>query len=368
MLAEIKKMTEVLANFYSPSDYKIGAVPGEVKIDDDSFPPLEMSVINYNSEKFSNYAIADVKEISELKEDDIVSWLIVNGFGGNDFLEKLKVDLGFHGLVVEDIVNINNSPKIEFLEDSLFIVLKLVLSIDSRLDTSVSIIIRGSNLYLFCPVAKFTLGKKLVKRIENQRGVIRKKGIDYLLFALVDLVIDSYFPQIDIIANSIKEIDQSLFENRNTRLLQEIKTIRQVLNVYFDNLHPIKDILAKLINDDTEFVKEENVKYFNHALNHVSFLCERISRLKESTSDIMNLNISMNGQKMNEIMKMLTMMSSIFIPLSFICGLYGMNFDSSKSPFNMPELSWYYGYPIILGMMGTLITGMMIYFYRKKWF
>lgn len=368
MLSDIKKMTKILANFYSISDHKIGAPPGEIKIDNNAFSPLEMKVINYNSKTFTNYVITDVNEATELKQGDIVSWLIVNGFGGNDFLEKLKEDLGFHGLVVEDILNVNHPPRLEFLDDSVFIVLRIITSSNSSLDTSISIVVRGNNLYLFSPVEKFKPGIKLIKRIENQRGVIRKKGIDYLLFALIDLIIDSYFPQIDLIANSIKEIDQNLFENRSTRLLQEIKTIRQVLNVYFDNLYPIKGILAKLVNDDDEFVKEENVKYFNHALKNISYLCERINRLKESTSDIMNLNISMNGQSMNEIMKMLTMMSSIFIPLSFLSGLYGMNFDTTRSPFNMPELGLYYGYPLVLGIMFALITGMIIYFYRKKWF
>ncbi|MDE0092184.1 MAG: magnesium and cobalt transport protein CorA, partial [Oligoflexia bacterium] len=192
--------------------------------------------------------------------------------------------------------------------------------------------------------------------------------VDYLLFAIINLVIDSYFPQIDLIASSIRKIDQNLFDSRNKNLLKEIKTIRQTLNVYFNNLSPIRDIISRLISNDSSFVKPENVKYFKHAFNHTTFLCERINRLKESTSDIMNLNISMNGQKMNEIMKILTMISSIFIPLSFVCGLYGMNFNTEKSPFNMPELDWYYGYPAIVGFMLTLVIGIIVYFYKKKWF
>ena len=368
MLAEIMKLTEAITNLYSPDQHRIGASPGEVKLKDDSFPPLEMNVINYNAETFSAYDIDNVGDAVELREKDLVSWLIVNGFGGNDFLLKLKDDLGFHGLVIEDIVNRNQPPKIEFLNETLFMGLRLAASSSSRLDTSISIIISGSNLYLFCPSERFKLGDKLVKRIKGEKGMIRKKGIDYLLFAIIDLVVDSYFPKIDVIANSIKEIDQSLFEGSNSHLLKDIKTIRQVLNVYYDNLHPIKDIVDKLLGADDDFIKAENVKYYNHALNHVSYLCERITRLKEATSDIMNLNISMNGQKMNEIMKMLTMMSSIFIPLSFLCGLYGMNFDTSKSSYNMPELSYAYGYPILLGVMGCVVAGMFYYFYRKRWF
>lgn len=368
MLSELSKMKNLLTDFYSTSDHKIGAAPGDVKVKEDTFSPLEMSVVNYNIESFSAKTIEEISEVGELKEKDIITWLIVNGFGGNDFLEKLKNDMGFHGLVIEDILNLGQSPKIEFLEDSTFIVLRSVNNTNKSLDSVLSIIVSESNLYLFCPVGKFKLGDRLRTRIEKEKGAIRRKGIDYLLFAIIDLVVDSYFPQIDLISNSIKEIDQNLFETNNSKLLQEIKSIRQLLNVYFDNLLPLKDIIEKLINDDSDFVKTENTKYYNHVLNHVSFLCERITRLKESTSDIMNLNISMNGQKMNEVMKVLTMMSSVFIPLSFICGLYGMNFDSSKSPLNMPELSWYYGYPMVIGIMITLTTGMLIYFYKKKWF
>ena len=368
MVSENKKIKKTSTDFYYPVDYRLGETPGEVKITGDHFPPLEMNIVSYNSELYSCKPVSDITTISEFQRKDIVSWLIVNGFGGDEFLEKLKENLGFHGLTVEDILDVNHPPKLEFLENSLFIILRLIPSVNSSRDTSVSIAIMGSNLYWFCPAGKFDLTDKLINRIENRRGVIRERGIDYLLFAIIDLVIDSYFPQIDSIASSIKKIDQNLFDSKNTNLLQEIKTIRQALNVYFNNLSPIRDIISRLISDDSDFVKPENIKYFKHAFNHTTFLCERINRLKESTSDIMNLNISMNGQKMNEIMKLLTMISSIFIPLSFICGLYGMNFNAEKSPFNMPELDWYYGYPIVLGFMLILIIGIVMYFYKKKWF
>ena len=368
-MAETKREKKTLTDFYYPIDYRLGETPGEVKVIGDHFSSLEMNIVSYNSEKYSCRPISDITTVPEFQQEDIVSWLIVNGFGGNEFLNKLKENLGFHGLTVEDILDINHPPKLEFLEDSsLFIILRLIPSVSSSWDASVSIAIMGSNLYWFCPSGKFDLIDKLINRIENRRGVIRERGIDYLLFAIIDLVIDSYFPQIDSIASSIKKIDQNLFDNKNKNLLQDIKTTRQTLNVYFNNLSPIRDIISRLISDDSNFVKPENIKYFKHAFNHTTFLCERINRLKESTTDIMNLNISMNGQKMNEIMKILTMISSIFIPLSFICGLYGMNFNTEKSPFNMPELNWHYGYPVILGVMLSLTIGIVMYFYKRKWF
>ena len=375
-LAEEEDMTEdknkknTQTDFYYPIDYRLGETPGEIKkIKRDHFLPLEMRVVNYNFDQYSCSPVSDITKVPELGREDIVSWFIVNGFGDDDFLEKLKKHLGFHGLIVEDILDINHPPKLEFLEDtsSLFIILRLILSESSGRDASVSIATMGSNLYWFCPAGKFALTDKLISRIEKRRGVIRERGIDYLLFAIIDLVIDSYFPQIDAIADSIKKIDQNLFDHRNKKLLHEIKTIRQALNVYFNNLSPIRDIISRLISDDSNFVKPKNLKYFKHAFNHITFLCERINRLKESTSDIMNLNISMNGHKMNEIMKILTMISSIFIPLSFICGLYGMNFNT-ESPFNMPELDWHYGYPAVLGFMLILVIGIILYFYKKKWF
>ena len=365
-----QKTQKTAEDFYYSIDYKLGETPGEgKKVIGDHFSPLEMSVVNYNLDQYSHKSISDITTVSELDRKDILSWLIVNGFGGDEFLEKLKKNLGFHGLTVEAILDINHPPKLEFHEDSsLFIILRLIPFENSSRDASVSIAILGSNLYWFCPAGRFYLIEKLIDRIENKRGVIRERGIDYLVFAIINLVIDSYFPQIDLISSSIREIDQNIFDSRNKNLLKEIKIIRQNLNIYFNNLSPIRDIISRLISDDSNFVKPENVKYFKHAFNHTTFLCERINRLKESTSDIMNLNISMNGQKMNEIMKILTMISSIFIPLSFICGLYGMNFNTDKSPFNMPELDWYYGYPAILGFMLFLIIGVVIYFYKKKWF
>jgi magnesium transporter len=367
MLEEMKKLTGALTSLYSSESQHIGAAPGEVKIKEDTFPPLEMSVVNYNSSSFTLNSIENIGEVTELSRKEIVSWLIVNGFGDSSFLEKLKIDLGLHGLVIEEMVTLSQPPKIEFLEDSLFVLLRFAVEAGGRIDAPLSIIVSESNLYLFSPTCSFQSGERLVKRIKNEKGAIRKKGVDYLLFALIDLVVDSYFPKIDVIAQSIKEIDEGVFEGRSNHLLHEIKTIRQVLNVYFDNLQPIKDIIDKILSDENELVKPENIRYFNHASNHVSYLCERISRLKESTSDIMNLNLALNGQKMNEIMKMLTIMSSIFIPLSFLCGLYGMNFDTSKSVYNMPELSYAYGYPILIGVMLSVVLGMLFYFRKKKW-
>ena len=365
-----KKIKKTKEDFYYSIDYKLGETPGEgKKVIGDYFSPLEMSLVSYNLDQYSCKSISDITVVSELERKDIVNWLIVSGFGGDEFLEKLKKNLGFHGLTIEAILDINHPPKLEFREDSsLFIILRLIPFKRSGKDATVSLAILGSNLYWFCPAGQFYLIEKLIGRIENKRGVVRKRGIDYLLFAIINLVIDSYFPQIDTIADSIKKIDQNIFDSRNKNLLKEVKAIRQALNIYFNNLSPIRDIISRLISDDSNFVKPENVKYFKHAFNHTTFLCERINRLKESTSDIMNLNISMNGQKMNEIMKILTMISSIFIPLSFICGLYGMNFNTEKSPFNMPELNWYYGYPFILGFMLTLVIGIILYFYKKKWF
>ena len=365
-----QKTQKTAEDFYYSIDYKVGATPGEgKKVIGDHFSSLEMNLVSYNLDQYSYKAISDITTVSELDRKDIVNWLIVNGFGGDEFLEKLKKNLGFHGLTVEAILDINHPPKLEFREDSsLFIILRLIPFESSSRDASVSLAILGSNLYWFCPAGRFYLIEKLIDRIENKRGVIRERGIDYLVFAIINLVIDSYFPQIDLISSSIREIDQNIFDSKNKNLLKEIKTIRQNLNIYFNNLSPIRDIISRLISDDSNFVKPENVKYFKHAFNHTTFLCERINRLKESTSDIMNLNISMNGQKMNEIMKILTMISSIFIPLSFICGLYGMNFNTDKSPFNMPELDWYYGYPLILAFMFSLVIGVILYFYKKKWF
>ena len=287
-----KEKKRILTDFYYPIDYRLGETPGELKkIKRDHFLPLEIRIVNYNLDEYSCESISDITKAPELKREDIVSWLIVNGFGDDDFLEKLKKDLGFHGLIVEDILNINHPPKLEFLEDtnSLFIILRLILSESSGRETSVSIAIKGSNLYWFCPAGKFDLTDKLIGRIESKRGVIRTRGIDYLLFALIDLVTDSYFPQIDAMAESIKQIDENLFDHKNKTLLHEIKKIRQALNVYFNNLSPIRDIISRLISNDSNFVKPENVKYYKHVFNHTTFLCERINRLKESTSDIMNL-------------------------------------------------------------------------------
>ncbi len=368
MLKEIQEMIKKLSVIHESTKYEIGTVPGSIDVKHKELVDLEIEHIRYNSEVYEEISSNDVPELKEINDSDRVDLLFVNGFGDEEFVKKIENNLELHKLSIEDILNSKQPPKLEFFDTSLFLILRLVFPEDeNRIDRSISLVVYENALFVFSPFNKFTFSKKVIQRIAKKRGIIRDRGVDYLLFAIIDIVIDSYFPKVEMISNSIKEIDQILFDEKKTHLLREIKAIRQVLNIYFDNLYPLKDILTRIKSEDYNLIKENNLKYYNNCQDHVNYLCERINRLKESTSDIMNLSISMNGQKMNEIMKLLTMMSSIFIPLSFICGLYGMNFDTSKSKYNMPELSFAYGYPIVVSVMATLVVFMLIYFYRKKW-
>lgn len=368
IIKELDNIAKILIDFYKPSNVKPGDVPGQVDLSKKDFPEINIRSIRYNNDVVESKQLNNISELESFIHDDFVNMTHVSGFGDSKFLDSLKNSYDIHGLTLDEIINMDHPPKLQELENSTVITLKVISTHPNFYDAAITIIVNKDHLFLFTPTGEDKLFSKLFVRIEKSKGVIRRKSIDYLLFAIMDIVVDSYFPHVDALADSIKRIDEDVFVNKNINVLGDLKNIRKALNIQLENILPLNEIISKLVNKDFELISDESNKYFNHALGHATYICDRINRLKESTSDIMNLSLSMNGHKMNEVMKVLTMMSSIFIPLSFICGLYGMNFDSSKSPYNMPELSMYYGYPIVVSIMVMMVVGMLFYFKKKEWF
>jgi magnesium transporter len=365
---DVRKIFDAILSLADIDAKQVGEIPGKVNLEKINFTPLEISHVQFDKTNFIRKEIEGLPTREELKSSDLNNFIVVNGFSHEGFSEEIKSYLKIHRLVIEDIVNVKHPPKIELLEDGYFFIFRFVDRAEKSVDYPLSVIVFHKTLILFSPFVDLDYGENLIDRLKHKRGVIRDKGIDYLLFSILDLVVDSYFPRIDGITEAVREIDQSLFDTKKVEGLKDLNIMREVLNIHFDSLYPLKDICTRVLQFEDPFVKKLNHRYFNDCMDHIVYLTDRINRLKESTSDVLNLMISLNGLKMNEIMKVLTMVSSIFIPLSFVCGLYGMNFDTSKSPYNMPELSWYFGYPMVLGGMFTLIIGMIIYFKKKNWF
>ena len=193
-------------------------------------------------------------------------------------------------------------------------------------------------------------------------GKVRKKNADYLLYRLIDIIVDNYYVILDAIGEQIEEIEETIHTNSTDEAFHRIQSLKKELIYLRKAVYPLREALSKIAKGETSFVEEENLRYFSDVYDHSVHLLDSLDTYKDLTSSLLDIHINMMNRKMNEVMKLLTVITTIFIPLTFIAGIYGMNFR------NMPEIEWYYGYPTVLIVMGAVLIGMIIYFKKRKWF
>lgn len=346
--------------------YAVGDIAGNFFLDSDRYGVPKIHLCHYNQDQCTVQTLRTLPDPNTIEQSGCVTWMMVNGFGDKSFADRLVNDYRFHPLVVEDIADIDHAPKIDFFDDAIFMILRIAT--DDKTDAPISIIAKGDLIFTFCPCGSFKYVDQLIHRLEHRKGVIRDKGADYLLFCLLDIAVDSFFPKVETLNEKLTRMDAQVFGNKNQRILLDIKKIRKRLNIYLDSLSPLTDMIHRLTHHTACWITDDNHHFYNDAADRVRHLRKRINRLKEASSDIVILNTSITGQKMNETMRVLTAFSTIFMPLGFIAGLYGMNFDPSSSPLNMPELKWKFGYPFVICLMLSIVAGMMWFFRRRNWF
>lgn len=363
-----KAIRDTFSNYLpiSSERYAVGGIAGQFFLDSDRYGIPKIQVCHYTPDSFSLDTMRSLPDPDTLEKAGHVTWVMVNGFGDKNFADRLINTYRFHRLVVEDIADLDHSPKIDFFDDAFFLILRMAT--DEGVDTPISIIAKGSLVFCFCPSGKFKYAENLIHRLQHNKGIIRSKGADYLLFCLMDIIVDSYFPKVAVLTDRLTKMDAQVFGANNQKIMFDIKKIRRKLNIYLDNLAPITDLIHRLTHHTSCWIAADNHHFYNDAADHARHLNKRIKRLKEASSDIVILNTSINGQKMNETMRVLTAFSTIFMPLSFIAGVYGMNFDTSLSPLNMPELKWKFGYPAVILLMLAIVAGMLWFFRRRRWF
>ncbi|MHC5724992.1 MAG: magnesium/cobalt transporter CorA, partial [Nostoc sp.] len=204
-------------------------------------------------------------------------------------------------------------------------------------------------------------------RIEKNKGTIRKQGADYLAYALLDAIIDGFFPVLELYGERIEELEEEVIVKPTPQTPQNIYQIRRELLQLRRAIWPQRDAINSLIRDGSELIGEEVRIYLRDCYDHTVQVMDMVETYRELASGLMDVYLSAVGNKMNEIMKVLTIVSTIFIPLTFVAGIYGMNFNTEKSPYNMPELNSYWGYPVCLAVMGAIAFGLLFFFWRRGW-
>jgi len=352
--------------FFEPA----GSPPGTLRIDVDS-PPPSILLIDYNENNFTRHSLAIPEDSTPYLDTESVSWLDVQGLGSEDILQRLGNVFELHPLVLEDIVNVPQRPKIEDYEDQLVFISRMVMPKERGngfYSEQVSLILGKHYVLTVQEEPKRDCFETVRNRIKNNKSTIRKLGADYLAYTLLDAIIDGFFPVLETYGERIENLEEEVIVNPTSQTLQKIYRIRRELLQLRRAIWPQRDAINSLIRDGSELISEEVNIYLRDCYDHAVQVMDMVETYRELTSGLMDVYLSAVGNKMNEIMKFLTVMSSIFIPLTFIAGIYGMNFNTEKSPYNMPELNSYWGYIVCLTVMAIIAGGMIFVFWQRGWF
>ena len=342
-----------------------GEVPGTVVVDPNAPKPV-IHVISYGTDKIEEQTLDIVEALPVLLERSPVTWVNVAGLGDAETLERLREMLGIHPLVMEDVVNVHQRPKVDHYDDGLFIVARMPVT-DGDLPTrQISLLLKERQLITFQEQPKDCLDP-VRERIRRKRGKIRTLDPDYLAYALLDAVVDAFFPTIEEYADRLEKLEDDLLSAASEAALPRILEVRHELAGLRRVIAPMRDALANLYGDDVELVGDEIRVYLRDCYDHTLQLIDVIETYREVAGGLLEVYVSAMSQRTNEVMRVLTIFSTIFMPLTFIVGIYGMNFRTEKSPWNMPELEWHYGYPFSLGLMAVTTLALLYYFKRKKW-
>ena len=324
---------------------------------------VHLSVIDYNVEQFSQKKVNSVQELFPLKDTPTVSWINVDGLHDTALIAELCTHFEIDPLVVEDILNTKHRPKVEEWENCMFATLQMKgISEENNGIVSEQIsFLLGKNWLITFQEQQGDLFDHLRENIEAGRGLARKKGPDYLFYRLLDNIVDNYFFVSDFISETAEELEERVLKEVNETLLLEIQGQKRILLNFKRTILPVREITIQLQKDNMKFIKSGTVKYIKDVHEHMIQIIDATDAQRETIYSIMDLYHSGVSNRMNQVMKVLTIISTIFIPLSFFAGIYGMNFD------HIPELHWDHGYAMLWVLMLSIVVIQLWYFRRKKW-
>jgi magnesium transporter len=347
-----------------------GSMPGTLNIEADASPPV-IVLIDYNEAQAVRQEVETPEDCVPFLDTESVSWVDVKGLGSEDVLRRLGYVFHLHPLVLEDIVNVPQRPKIEDYDDQLLIIARMVTlkpSGNGFISEQVSLILGRHYLLTVQEEPEYDCFGPIRERIRTGKGTIRKQGADYLAYSLLDSIIDGFFPVLEEYGEQIEALENEVVENPSRQTLEKIHTVKRELLGLRRAIWPQRDAINALIRDGSDLINPDVHIYLRDCYDHAIQVLDMVETYRELAASLMDVYLSSVSNKMNEIMKLLTVISSIFIPLTFIAGIYGMNFNTEKSPLNMPELDWYWGYPLVMVLMALIGLGMLFLFWRRGWF
>ncbi len=342
-----------------------GASPGTLVADPLAAHP-EIHVIRYDADTITENSNFDFDNLAARLGDSAITWVDVYGLGNIELIQKIGNCFDIHDLALEDIINVHQRPKLEEYDDHLFIVARMYVEGRGTDSEQLSIFV-GKNYVLTFQERKGDCLEPVRNRLRQARGRIRNAGADYLCYTILDAVIDAYFPVLEQFGERVEALEERVTSHAQENVMESIHQIKRELLSLRRAIWPMREAVNVLIRDETPLVKKLTRVYLRDCYDHTVQLMDMVETFREIAASLVDIHLSALSMRMNEVMKVLTVIATIFIPLGFIAGIFGMNFDRTVSPWNMPELGWYFGYPIAIGLMSGVALGLIIYFRRKGW-
>lgn len=347
-----------------------GSLPGTLHIPEDA-EPTELVLISYDADQSVQKTLSTPEECLPYLEQNMMCWLDVRGLGTESVLRRIGGIFGLHPLLLEDVVNVPHRPKVDFYDDHLLMIVHMVRP--SRREhgftaEQVGFVLQHHVLLTMQEESLWDPFDPVRDRLKRNLGLLRQRGAGYLAYTLLDTLVDGYFPVLEEYGEYIEDLEDEVVMHPSRKTLQKIHELRRELLMLRRYIWPQRTVINSLIRDGSDFLTQENRIYLQDVYDHIVQLLDILETYREVSSSLMDVYLSSVSNRMNDVMKLLTVISTIFIPLTFIAGVYGMNFNPTVSPLNMPELNWYWGYPLCLGVMGAIAIALVLFFWKQGWF
>ncbi len=353
-----------MARFLKKRTQSNGKSPGSfVFIGNQKVETVQARVIDYDSTILTERDLSDIKDGSHFKKTDTVTWLNFNGLHDIALMQEVAEVFELHPLVMEDILNTGQRPKLEEFESYIFIVLKMI-----RFDTKTEMILNeqlsmilGDKFLLTFQEQPGDVFEPVRERIRRQKSRIRGAGTDYLAYALLDTVVDNYIHSIEMIGEKIEDLEAVIISGHDTGVMEKISAFKKEINYLIKSIRPAREAILKLSRLDSDLFNESTFPFLKDLQDLINHATEATETYRELLTDQLNIYNSVMGNKMNDIMKVLTIFAAIFIPLTFIAGIYGTNFEY------LPELHYKYSYFLFWAVLIVIAGALLVYFKRKRW-
>lgn len=355
--------------FFNKRYHPAGTAPGTLtKVRSAAAKPLTIQLVDYDKDQFKVLEDTTAEHCEPYLQRDTVTWVHVEGQPTGDALQKFGASFGLHDLALEDILNTGQRPKAQLFSDRLFIIMSLPVMVDDLVEVrQVSLFVGQNFLISFCE-SDFTLFEPLVNRLQVPGGRMRNLGADYLMYSLLDYIVDRAFPVLETFGVQLEVLEEQILEVADREMLGRIHLIRRELILLRRNLWPQREVINQLLRDEFPLIRDSTHVYLRDCYDHTVQIMDLLETYREMSASMLEIYLSSVSNRMNDVMRVLTVIATIFIPLTFIVGVYGMNFDRGAGPWSMPELGEPLGYLFVWIVMLLIAGGMILFFRSRKWF